>query len=579
MPSNERNLIDHLTQEAQASRAVPYPDDIAFELFAAETMLRDRNLSEEEIESGRIGGGKDGGIDAVYTFVDDALLDEDWTMFDQDAPASKIRKGVELECVFIQAKREESFTETAFDKAESSLRRLLSLESTDAELLVLYSAELIGRVRLFTEAWKKLLTRSPKISLQFAYVTRGETETAGPPVVMKANDLRKLLEECVPNASARVDLVGASQLWERASTTPEYDLQIQFDDYVTRGQSYAGLVTLNNYHKFLSDEAGNLRPHIFDWNVRDFQGDVTVNREIQRSLETVNGDDFWWLNNGVTILCSKAVIGGGKTFTLEGVQIVNGMQTSHRIHTAVSSSVEGDGFEGDRAVQVRVIETQDEAARDRIIRATNSQTKVPDASLHATEEIHRQIEAHFLANGWFYDRRKNFYKNHGKPSDKIIGIPALGQSIMAIGLSRPNDARARPTTILNAENDYNSIFDSSLPLSVYLWVARVQKMVDQLLLSEPDAALRANFRYYVSLYWATARFGARIYSPKQLVELSRAGEVPSLLEVMNVLSEIESLASTLAVQQDWTLDRVAKNRLLTELVIDEALAGAPEPAE
>ena len=85
-----------------------------------------------------------------------------------------------------------------------------------------------------------------------------------------------------------------------------------------------------------------------------------------------------------------------------------------------------------------------------MIRATNSQTKVPDASLPATEAIHRQIEAHFKAHGWFYDRRKNFYKNTGKPGDRIISIGGLGQAGTAIGLSRPNDARARPTTLTAA---------------------------------------------------------------------------------------------------------------------------------
>ncbi|WP_445996618.1 AIPR family protein [Okibacterium fritillariae] len=574
MSSNERSLIDHLVHEAQSARAVPYPDDIAFELFAAETMLRERNLSEEEIETGRIGGGKDGGIDAVYTFLDDALLDEDSEIFDQDAQVSKIRKGAELECYFIQAKREESFTETAFDKAESSLRRLLSLESTDEELLVLYSAEVIGRVRLFTDAWKKLLTRAPKISLHFDYVTRGDTATAGPPVMQKSTDLANLLQEKVPNASASASLIGARELWEKASATPEYDLQIQFEDYVTKGESYIGLVTLANYHKFLSDDRGNLRPHIFDWNVRDFQGDVSVNREIQATLETDNGDDFWWLNNGVTVLCSQATIGGAKTFTLDGVQIVNGMQTSHRIHTAVASAGEGNTLNTGRAVQVRVIKTQDEAARDRIIRATNSQTKVPDASLHATEEIHRQIEAHFLGRGWFYDRRKNFYKNHGKPADKIIGIPALGQAVMAIGLGRPNDARARPTTLLNRDADYKDIFSSALPLDVYLWIARVQKMVDSLLLSETDAVLRANFRYYVSLYWATEEFGAQIYSPKQLARLAAAGDVPSREQVIETLAKVETLAAAIAAAEEWSLDRVAKNKQLTESVVDAAVAEA-----
>ena len=57
----------------------------------------------------------------------------------------------------------------------------------------------------------------------------------------------------------------------------------------------------------------------------------TVNGDI---LDTLNNrkenEDFWWLNNGITILCSSA-IAIGKSITIENVQIVNGLQTSECI--------------------------------------------------------------------------------------------------------------------------------------------------------------------------------------------------------------------------------------------------------
>lgn len=127
MPQNEVVLIDSFISDAQKTREAPLPDDIAFEVFAAETVLHDRNLSDDEIEAGRIGGGMDGGIDGVYVFQDGILLDEDSDVFSDDFTAKNVRKNVELELWLIQAKRERSFTETAFDKVESSLSRLLEI--------------------------------------------------------------------------------------------------------------------------------------------------------------------------------------------------------------------------------------------------------------------------------------------------------------------------------------------------------------------------------------------------------------------------------------------------------------------
>jgi len=81
----------------------------------------------------------------------------------------------------------------------------------------------------------------------------------------------------------------------------------------------------------------------------------------------------------------------------------------------------------ERSILVRVIVTEDAESRDRIIRATNSQTDIPSASLRATDKIHRDIEDFFATRGLFYDRRKNFYKNQGKPVRKIVSIGFLAQ--------------------------------------------------------------------------------------------------------------------------------------------------------
>jgi hypothetical protein len=66
--SNETVLIDQYLQSRQDARVTPLPEHVAFELLAAQSVLRDYQLSDEEIELGRVGGGMDGGIDGFYTF-------------------------------------------------------------------------------------------------------------------------------------------------------------------------------------------------------------------------------------------------------------------------------------------------------------------------------------------------------------------------------------------------------------------------------------------------------------------------------------------------------------------------------
>jgi AIPR protein len=574
MTGNEVVLIDSFIADAQKARDTALPDDVAFELFAAGTVLRDRNLSDEEIEAGRIGGGMDGGLDAVYVFQDGALLDEDSDVFSDEFTAKNVRKSVELDLWLIQAKRETSFTETAFDKVESSLGRLLDLTQTDNQLAVYYSPELIARMRLFTRSWTILLARSPVIRVHFDYVTRGNIESASAPVEAKRADLEAHLCQKISNSKAEARLIGAKDLWALASATPEYDLQLTFEDYVSKGDSYSGIVSLADYYSFLTDSHGALQAHLFDWNVRDYQGEVAVNREIKASLEDGPSDDFWWLNNGVTILCSEINIGGNKTFTLGGVQIVNGMQTSYSIHSVIGRIGIEEERKRNRSILVRVIKTHDEATRDRIIRATNSQTKVPDASLHATEDIHRQLESHFLAHDWYYDRRKNFYKNNGKPADRIVAISALGQAVMAIGLGRPDDARARPSSLLSKSTDYKQIFSPKLPLDTYLWIISVQRRVDVLLRSQEVGANRyeqTNLRFHVSMFLVTKVFGGRIYNPSQLTQLAQNPLEISAEDAKSALEVLVEKAGEFGLEEGWPLDRVAKSKAFVELAAEFAL--------
>ncbi len=137
---------------------------------------------------------------------------------------------------------------------------------------------------------------------------------------------------------------------------------------------------------------------------------------------------------------------------------------------------------------VRVIVTQDSEVADKIIRATNSQIYIPPSQLKATEKIHRDIEDFMKKYDLYYDRRKNHYKMQGKPIAKIVSILELAQSIMSAALGRPADARARPSTVLNNEKDYDEVFSDKYPIAVYPQAAVLLRR-SQSYLSDPSRHL------------------------------------------------------------------------------------------
>lgn len=560
MARNDLILLDQLIRARQEARAVPFAEDKAFEVFACEQTLRSADLSVEEVEAGIVGGGQDGAIDGVYVFLNDDLLTEDHEIFDDDFQPRNIAIGSKLRLWLVQAKREESYTETAIDLVGNSTKRLLDFGAEKAELLALYNTDVVAKVSVFKSAMTKLASRHLSAEVRFSYVTRGRVDTVNERVRIKAQDLEKQFADELPGGSGLVEFLGAHELWKSASSLPNYTLTLPYQESATYGSSYIALVNLEDYFGFLTEEDGSLRRHIFDLNVRDYQGDVEVNKEIRESLAHHESPEFWWLNNGVTIICSRASIVGGKNFVLDDVQIVNGLQTSHTIHK-VLKGLESYHPARRRAVQVRILVTSDASTRDQVIRATNRQTSVPVASLRATDDIQRSIETYFLSHDWYYDRRKNYYRNIGKPSERIVSIPMLAQAVMAIGMGRPDDSRARPSSLLKRDADYKKIFSDRLDLNVYLWLAKAQRDVDDFLLTE-DAATstqeRTNLRFHLAMLAAKELHGARIYAPGQLKELAEAETSISRADLPARLRELREYFLTFTQITGDAPDKVAK---------------------
>jgi hypothetical protein len=254
----------------------------------------------------------------------------------------------------------------------------------------------------------------------------------------------------------KIAFIGAQDLLELAQkvTNNEFPLSLAENPISnTTDKVFLVLVKLSDYYKFITNENGELIKHILEANVRDYQGNITVNQDIQDSLSNPSVEDFWWLNNGVTVIASNAMLITGKEMMITDPEIVNGLQTSTEIYRYFTQNP--DKLQEDkRALLLRIIVPTADESRDRIIFATNNQTAIQKSSLRATDIIHRQIEMYFRSKDLYYDRRKNYYKNTGIKAAKIISVPFLSQCLIAVLLQSPNDSRARPSTLLTDDERY-----------------------------------------------------------------------------------------------------------------------------
>jgi hypothetical protein len=496
MTSNDLILLNTILEKAHNAQAPARKPEEFFELFVAEQVLKDWDLSYDELESGLVAGGNDGGIDGLYVFVNGELVQEDTDL-------SVFKKNVVITVVIIQAKTSKTFEETPIDKLAVASRDLFRLDADLNTLASVYNDSLRAGVNVMRRAWLDLVDRFPVLDFQYVYASKGDVANLHPNVARKSEllgaDVKKLFQQAV----FRFEFLGAAELFALARRKPmtTYQLTLAENPISAAGDvGYVCLVKLRDYFVFLRDEAGGLRKALFEANVRDYQGSTQVNAGIQSSLVAKDKEDFWWLNNGVTIVATKATL-AGKSLTFEDPQIVNGLQTSTEVFGYFgAANTQGD----ERSILVRVIvpKVNDPESRDRIIKATNSQTSIPDASLRATDSVHSHIEASLAPFGLYYDRRKNFYKNQGRPVEQILSIPFMAQAVMSILLQRPDDARARPSSLLKKDDDYRAIFSNDFPLAMYRVCVLSIKRVDEFLRGTGDIETkdRTNLRFFVAMH-------------------------------------------------------------------------------
>ncbi|MEW6594182.1 MAG: AIPR family protein [Thermodesulfobacteriota bacterium] len=556
MAKNDRIILDEILKQRQAEIDPTITASEFFELFTAEQVLKDSDLSYDEIDSGLVGDGGDGGIDAFYVLVNGELVQEDHDY-------SHLKKNIILDLVIVQAKTSAGFQETPVERFMTVSDDILDLSKPTSTLGATYNESLVEAIACFRTLHNQLATKFPTFRIRYYYASKGEKPDAN--VEKKVEKLKALVHHHFPSSEFSFTFLGASELLTLARRAPQttYTLPLAENPISSAGQvGFVCLVRLRDYFTFISDSSGGLRRNIFEANVRDYQGRTAVNDDIQYSLQETHQEDFWWLNNGITVLASKASQ-SGKTLTIEDPQVVNGLQSSTEVFNYFKKfNTENDN----RTILVRVIVPSEAESRDRIIKATNSQTAVQQASLRATDKVHRDIEEFFRPRGLFYDRRKNYYKNEGKPRDKIVGIPHLAQSVMAILLQRPDTARARPSSLLKKDADYSKVYSDSHPIEMYYTCAEIMRRVEDHLrlptnnLTPKD---RNNLRFYVAMHVSAKLTGKLTPSSGDLAKVDLSKLDTALLQESTTLvqGEYKALGGTDQVSKGTDLIGTVKNKM------------------
>ncbi|WP_274307017.1 AIPR family protein [Solibacillus daqui] len=526
-------LLDTILNEYadQLGMTTPVEKDSVFEIFAAEQLLKQKDLDSEEIRNGLIGGGKDNGIDGFYIFVDDEYI----SSYEQ---LEHIKKAKNIEVHIHQYKNSNTIEENVVHKFNTATSSIFDLETVFSP--VSWNTDLIERIHGLRKIIIQTASAHPVYKIIYRHICKGDRfniyndDAPNESYIDKVRILQTTLARTdIGSAFFDFDLVGRRELVAMNREEKQFSLSLKLNENPIAldfsgddKRGYIASANLKDYFNFITDQDSLLRNYLFDSNIRDFQNNTVTNSEISNTIKEEKELDFWWLNNGVTILADKGSL-TGKTLNLDNVQIVNGLQTSYSIYNTLS---EGEFPEEKRSVLLKIIITDNKVTSDRVIKSTNSQNPVPTSLLRATDTIQRDIEEFFLSHDYYYDRRKNYYKNLKKPTKKIISINFLAQCLTSLVITEknPSKARSNPTILTKEDTDYQELFTESRDPNIYLKSIQVVKKVEQIIKDiltieqgdELDEKLKKYYLFHISRVAVSVLLSKPNYHENEMLKIT-----------------------------------------------------------
>ena len=435
-----------------------------FEHFMNHIIIKRDFLDDFDLDSIHTGGGQDNGIDGIAIIVNNELVSD----ADLAEELCKNNKKMLIDFVFIQSKTSESIDKGELLKFLDGVLNLFEKNSCHSS-----NAKIIEFLKIKDVLLKNssVFARNPKIYLKYIYngvkinmeeinntiknyknrfKMLGLFDDEIPIEVLDSKDIQDIYKEIMLNVKKTIKL-------EKIITIPQIE-GVQ--------ESYIGIIPLSELMKLILDDKENrIIKNLFYSNVRDFQGDTTINREIIKTIKNRDDSKYFGLyHNGITIV-ARTLKKTGDSITLENFQIVNGCQTSHII--AENKQFLTDDRIGQMFIPIKLVATEDNNIINFIIKTTNSHNEVKREAFESLEEFHKGLEEFYNAKNAkitpkiYYERRsKQYIYNDNIKREHIITLAEQVRTYLSMFGKIPHSVHRYYGELLGASRERYKIFQT-----------------------------------------------------------------------------------------------------------------------
>ena len=264
-------------------------------------------------------------------------------------------------------------------------------------------------------------------------------------------------KEFVSDPNICVDM-GSLNLWKGVGSGQPSFLEYEFDNLKGKIVSVSARSLKNLAEK-------HINKGLLEGNLRFYIKEKRVDERIDDTIEN-ESNEFWFLNNGITIFTEGAEIEDHK-LNLKKFSIVNGGQTTVRLKEKFHENT-------DFPIVCKVItfESDDDDEKNKmklkIASASNTQKRIKPQDQHSNDEEQRELQKWLEKQTppVFYKIKSGSVSQEKMKDKKVekwqkIDIRKMTRLLCSMRLARPDEAFARPDDIFSIGDDlYKRIFHS-----------------------------------------------------------------------------------------------------------------------
>src|SRR3989339_473720 len=452
--------------------------DINFEKMCFYAILNNELNYLDDDDLSEISVGKNKGIDGICLSIDGKIITNISEIDDLKAD----QRNFEATLYFIQAKSSSKFSDAEIGNFCDTVIEFLSPKP---KYTLTTQAEMYHKIFV---SLLELISYMKSFSCKLFYCSTGVWNNAtscASTIQIKGNSIKQKNIFNVIEINP-VDGEKLRKLYDKAnhplSAEFIFSMKTTLEKIERVKEAYIGVLPFNEFLKIIVYQETNTLKPLFSDNVRDFLGvDEKVNESIDRTLKEKKFALFQLFNNGVTIIAEEN-ISRGDTFKLSNYQIVNGCQTANVLY--VNRNME----DIDKLlIPIKLIITDDEGIRDKIIVSTNNQTQIKEEQLLALTSFQKGLEEYYkgMGDGIYYERRKAQYAPEPKIKKKnIIDIREQIKTFVAMFLDEPHVVsgyfgkvyKDKSSQIFLREHKYDAYYISGLTHVTFKTLLNLKKI-------------------------------------------------------------------------------------------------------